>query len=246
MGNQTKGIAKTQSHQNIYEALSALQGELKPLKKNAKVEFPTQKGGDVKFEYTTLDKIMEYLYPLLGKHGLSVRHEVNTEGVQAILTHNTYKVTEVKKTTSRDFEGAAKEEVVETELREENVIRSGVVKIASGGDMKDVGSAITYARRYTLTMLFGIASEEDTDAPVIEESKKNAQKFAFTRAKDGISKVKTVKELEKQMKLIDSDMQKLKDGKAPTLGLPMDDYIELQELAEVRLKELNEDGKTVE
>jgi hypothetical protein len=44
------------------------------------------------------------------------------------------------------------------------------------------------------------------------------------------------------MKLVDADMQKIKDGKAPTLGLSMEDYIELQELAEIRLKEITEDS----
>ena len=65
-----------EGHANIYAALSAFQGELKPLPKSRKVTFETRSGGKVEFNYTPLGEIMEAIYPLLGKHGLSVRHEV--------------------------------------------------------------------------------------------------------------------------------------------------------------------------
>lgn len=232
---------KKQGHANIYAALSAFQGELKPMAKNAKVKFPTKKGGEIEFSYTTLDEIMKTIYPLLAKHGLTIRHQVDDKGVEAILVHETYKIVEVATKTKRSFDGTSEEEETTT-TREENIIRSGVVKISFGGDMTDIGSAITYARRYTLTMVLGIASDDDKDASLQKESGKNAQKFTFTKAKQSINDAKSEGELEKQMKLVDSDMQKLKDGKAPTLGLAMEDYIELQELAEVRLKEIKEDN----
>lgn len=243
MGTQTT-TPKKEKHENIYAALSAFQGELKPIDKNGKVKYAINGGKEVDFNYTTLDKVMETIYPLLAKHGLSVRHEVSDDkGVEAILVHETYKVVEVKKTTKRTFDGTTEEEEI-NDTREENVIRSGVIKAnLSASDMKDIGSAITYARRYSLTMILGIASEEDKDASIQKESGKNAQKFTFTKAKQSINDAKDEKELEKQMKLVDSDMQKLKDGKAPTLGLQMEDYIELQELAEVRLKEIKEDNE---
>lgn len=243
-----KNVGKKMNHPNIYAALSAFQGELKPMEKNGHVNYQKKTSeGEVDFRYTTLDKIMETIYPLLAKHGLTVRHEVTGEdkgrGIEAILVHETYKIVEVKKNTSRTFDGT-KEEEESIDTREENIIRSGVIKISlEASDMKDVGTAITYARRYTLTMVLGIASEDDKDAPIREESSKNAQKFTFTKAKQSINDAKSEEELTKQMKLVDSDMQKIKDGKAPTLGLVMEDYMELQELAEVRLKEIKEDGE---
>lgn len=240
----TKEVKKL-SHANIYAALSAFQGELKPMEKNAKVKFPTKKGGEIEFSYTTLDEIMKTIYPMLMKHGLSIRHEVTEKGVEAILVHETYKVVEVKKTTKRNFSGT-EEELEEVDVREENIIRSGVVKITFGSDMTDIGSAITYARRYTLNMVLGIASDDDKDASLQKESGKNAQSFVHTKAKQSINDAKTIVELEKQMKMIDSDMKKLNEGKAPTLGLTIEDYLELQELAAVRLKELKEDGPTIQ
>lgn len=244
-----KPVGKKQNHSNIYAALSAFQGDLKPMPKNGQVKYETKAADkpNVDFEYTTLDKIMEIIYPLLAKHGLTVRHEVTGEdkgrGIEAILVHETYKVVETKKVTSRKFDGTEEQEEA-TETREENIIRSGVISVSlTASDMKDVGTAITYARRYTLAMILGIASEDDKDAPIREESSKNAQKFTFTKAKQSINDAKSEDELTKQMKLVDSDMQKIKDGKAPTLGLVMEDYMELQELAEVRLKEIKEDGE---
>ena len=114
----------------LYAALSTFQSELKPMERTVEVN-----AGTYKFKYTPLDEIMKNIYPLLGKNGLAVRHELNAGGIECVLTHKTG-----------------------TELR------SGAVQVGRSGDMKNIGGQITYARRYTLTMLLGIASEEDTDA----------------------------------------------------------------------------------
>ena len=91
--------------------------------------------GSYKFKYAPLDEIMKTLYPLLGKNELSIRHELTASGVEAILMHSS---------------------------GEE--LRSGAIRVATTGDMKAIGGQITYARRYSVTMLMGIASDEDTDA----------------------------------------------------------------------------------
>lgn len=90
--------------------------------------------GKYKYSYTPLDEIMKEIYPLLGKNSLSVHHETTDKGVECVLAHSS---------------------------GEE--LRSGTIEIPRTGSMQMIGGAITYARRYTLTMLLGIASEEDTD-----------------------------------------------------------------------------------
>ncbi len=83
-------LVKKVEHKNIYAALSALQGEMKPMAKTGHVEYPTSKGTTLKFDFTPLGEIMATLYPMLGRHGLSVRHEITKEGVEAIITHETF------------------------------------------------------------------------------------------------------------------------------------------------------------
>lgn len=235
------------THPNIYAALSAFQGELKPLAKSKKVTFQTKSGGSVEFNYTPLGEIMTAIYPLLGKHGLSVRHEVVSEGVRdgvvAILTHESAKVSSAKKAVTKanssdDHDREEYGQVVEGE------IRSGVVSIPKGGEMKDTGAALTYARRYSLTMVLGIASEDDTDAELLQESAKNAIQFAYNKAKQGLEGAKDLKAVEKAMNVLKADLKALQGGKAPALGLSKEQYEDLILYAEQRKAEFGKpEGK---
>lgn len=236
------------AHANIYEALSAFQGELKPLPKTKTVEFPTKSGGKMKFSYTPLGEIMTAIYPLLGKHGLSVRHEMMStegkDGIVAILTHGTtcQKGCLSKKTTTPS------ETSEEYEVIKENEIRSGIVPVQKGGDIKDVGAAITYARRYSLTMVLGIASEDDTDITLISESAKNAVSSVFNSLKLALERAKDEKAIDKTLNTLNKDYKAISEGKAPSLGLSKEQYEELaiygQELKEklgvVEVKNENE------
>ena len=47
---------------------------------------------------------------------------------------------------------------------------TGIVQMAAGGNPQAVGSAITYARRYSLSTAFGIAPDEDDDGQAAESS----------------------------------------------------------------------------
>ncbi len=229
-------VAIKQDHKNIYEALAAFQGELKPMAKTGHVEFPTKSGAKLSFDYTPLGEIMATIYPLLSKHGLSVRHEVTEKGVEAIVSHETYQVTELR-TEERQEENKLIKAFINVP---DNQIRSGVVRIGQGGDMKDTGSAITYARRYTLTMVLGISSEDDKDVSLLEQSGKNAAQFAYTKVKEGLDKAKTEAELEKQLKMLDGELKKVEGGKAGALGLTKEDYEALILYGNVRVKQVKE------
>lgn len=246
---------KVTKHANIHAALSAFQGELKPMEKSGHVEFSTT-SGTVKFDYTPLGDIMKAIYPLLAKHGLAVRHEISKEGVEAILTHESYKerdaiatkvVKVVEQTMHREGQpdmAAPAQQTKETSDQFDYVrqvdgeIRSGIVKIKEGAQMKDTGAAITYARRYTLTMVLGISSEDDKDAELLEASGKNAIAYAFDRAQKGINEAKTIAELEKAVNLLKKDKAALEGGKPGALGLSLEQYDELLEMADVRRGDL--------
>jgi len=230
-----KGEVKSEKikHANIFEALSALQGELKPLAKTEQVSFEKKAGGKVEYKFTPLSAITEFLYPLMAKHGLSFRHENVKEetswGVVAIVTHETYE----KRQTLNPITGETRYEVF-------NEISSGIVKISQAAEMKDIGAAITYARRYSLTQLLGLSTEEDKDAEFLEESAKNATTFAFTRAKDGLDSAKDEKTINKQSEALKKELALVESGKAGVLGLSKDQYESLIEHAAFRLKQLAE------
>jgi hypothetical protein len=209
------------------------------------VEFEKKSGGKISYSYTPLGEIMENIYPLLGKNGLAVRHEIVKEGSQdsivAVLTHETYKrsyfSTRIDKTVDI-LDGIKPGEAVEIQgndiLHEqvEGELRSGPVKIFQAAEMKDTGAAITYARRYSLTMLLGIASEEDTDAKLFLESAKAAMDFAFTKAEGGIDGAKTSAELDKAISVLKKDLKMVEEGKAGALGLTKEQYQNLIKKAE--------------
>lgn len=237
-------------HKNIYAALSAFQGELTPIEKSATVKFKTKAGAEVDFNYTPLGKIMETIYPILAKHGLSVRHLLvkdakGMDAVEAIITHESYEVESVKTEEIKQ----TPEEIMKTIWTEQqrNQISSGPVKIYQGdGDMKDTGAALTYARRYSLTMALGIVSEDDTDARLFMDRAEAAIDFAFKKATDGIKNAKTTKDLEKAVGVIQKDLDLLKNGKAGALGLSEDQYVKILKMAEEKKVELEKTGTSEE
>lgn len=239
--------SKKKVHENIYAALSSFQGELKPMAKNGKVTFQTNGGKNVDFTYTPLGDIMAAIYPLLVKHGLSVRHELSEKGIEAILTHETFQMaidaTSEKETISEEGRLKVTDKVF-AETRH-NEIRSGVLKMSYGAQMKDTGANITYARRYTLTMVLGISSEDDKDAELLEQSAKNAIQTVYSRFKAGLENAKTVAEVEKSMVVLQKDLKNVENGKAAALGLSKEQLDELIKAGDARIDDIkaNQDPK---
>ena len=120
-------------------ALAAVQAELPEVKKNrtAKVE----KDGRLlyTYDYADLADVSAAILPILGKHGLSFTalpgHWPDGKfGLRYSLLHRS---------------GASLD---------------GFYEIADQGGMQMVGGRITYARRYCLCAVTGVAAEEDVDA----------------------------------------------------------------------------------
>jgi hypothetical protein len=224
-------------HENIYAALSAFQGENPEIKKTQKVDFVTKGGQHVKYSYAPLDEFVSVIRPLLAKHGLSFTHEEAGEGkIRCVLYHETTNTENVvlKETIfSKESEELEKGERHYRPVTS-NVIMSMPIAVRRTGDMKDVGADATYARRYTLAEVTGCASDEDTDAPIAEESAKNAVKTVFTSFKDKIQKG-TKTEVEDRIKIINSELDLIEKKKAPKLGLTEAQYEELGNLAQSRL-----------
>lgn len=245
MANE-KPVSTKVDHKNIYAALSALQGELQPIEQSSTVEFEKKdKSGKVSFKYAPLGKIMEIIYPLLAKHGLSVRHELTEKSVEAILTHESAEYRDQQDIIEKHFDtkdnGGELTSISYRETIISNELRSGRLMIdATKADMKEVGAQITYARRYTLGLVLGLSTEEDKDAELLEQSQKNVSNFAFNQAKQNLEKA-SGEQLEKQVIFIEKELATAKamaDGtgtRAPSLGLSVDQYNELMVIGKARM-----------
>jgi hypothetical protein len=121
-------------------ALAKAQGSINPPAKTRKVDFTDKNGRRVKYNYADLADVIDCIRKPLSENGLAVTHrlEFRTEGYGLI-----------------------------TELiHEAGEKLSAWYPLPEPGNIRpqEFGSAITYARRYSLSALLGIASEEDDDA----------------------------------------------------------------------------------
>lgn len=135
-------MKEERAREEFYHALSSFQSELKPIKKSKVVK---NKDGTLRYSYATFDDIIEAIQPLLEKYGLSYRFETEFESksvnVKCIITH----------------------------LLGHQEITSFKTVVEYSGRMLPIqewGSALTYAKRYSLSLALGLATEEDTDANI--------------------------------------------------------------------------------
>ena len=115
-------------------AQTKVQKEIKDLPKESK---------GFAHKYTTFDKLVQYLRPILSKHGISFIQmpcgDNENVGVITLYMH-----------TSGEYISSK----VETQI------------IQAQNKYQSMGSAITYFKRYSLASFVGIASDEDTDGNV--------------------------------------------------------------------------------
>lgn len=121
----------------------------------AQIEFPkVVKGktarikhekGTFEYRYADLGEVIETVRPVLSKHGLSVSQAVDSaDGKMTLVTRLMHK---------------------------SGQYISGSMPINfNGGDPKQLGSTMTYYRRYSYTAILGVAAEEDDDGNAADQS----------------------------------------------------------------------------
>jgi len=126
------------------------------VKVTAEVRNATKSSNGYGYKYAPLDEILNIVRPIIAKHGLTIiqSQSFEKEGgfvtVKTLLLHSSGEFIET--TAECPFEN----------LKGMNSYQS-------------LGSAITYLRRYAISSMFGIASEEDTDANPQPQQKKQSQ-----------------------------------------------------------------------
>lgn len=125
----------TEKVKNIYTALLASQQEFDVINKDAAGEA----GAGRKYKYASLPNVLDVVLPTLNGNGIALLQMPVEDGeVQSIKTvlHHAESGTEISCIMSLNKDGHIK-------------------------GMQAIGSAITYARRYSLMSLLGIAAEDD-------------------------------------------------------------------------------------
>lgn len=123
------------SIKEIASALAEAQAEFPAIPRDRTVTVRTKTGGSYKFSYAPLDTILSKIKPTLRKNGLAFLQSVNGEALTTTLMHK------------------SGEWITSDPLP---------IKVMEAGSQA-LGSAITYAKRYALSAMLGIATEEDDD-----------------------------------------------------------------------------------
>lgn len=144
---------------SINEALADLQTQLPHISKNNKAEVPTKTGGKYTYQYADLAEITRQLLPLLGKLGLSFTSRPTMLGEQLVLVY------ELRHVSGEQIDG--------------------VYPLPVRGTPQEVGSAITYARRYCLCAVSGLAPDNDDEDAVLAEAA--ARKMKVERVEEKIA-----------------------------------------------------------
>lgn len=138
----------------LFEALSKAQAKIEAPVKNRKVDFKDKNGRAVKYAYADLADVMSAIRGPLSENGLAIIHQLDLSSSGYFLI-----------TTLGHSSGQS----ISTTYPLPNPLTDQI-------RAQEFGSALTYARRYSVSSLVGIASEEDDDgqaaAPVNPPKKK--------------------------------------------------------------------------
>jgi hypothetical protein len=121
----------------LFAALAKAQGAFKPVVRSATVTIRPRESAAYQFSYAPLEEVLNATREALSVNGLWLGQPLSSAKgktqLRTILGHSS---------------GAS---------------MTMTIDVPGGGDIKALGSSITYLRRYTVQALLGIAAEEDDD-----------------------------------------------------------------------------------
>lgn len=124
---------RSESVAKLAAALAAAQSKFGPINRSREVTVRTEKG-TYKFSYAPLDEVLAATRPALTTNGLSLSQLLADGSLRTVLLHS-----------SGEW------------------IASEIGLPPRPAKMQELGSILTYLRRYALVALLGVASEEDDD-----------------------------------------------------------------------------------
>ena len=130
-------MIKSENTKELFEAFANFQGQMENIPLVNEVTVRTKTGGEYKFKYSPLAKLIEASRPKLKANGLAVTQFLDKTNLVTMLTHS-----------SGQYIGGFADMRFTPE------------------DPQKYGSLITYLRRYNYAAILGLASEEDDDANI--------------------------------------------------------------------------------
>ena len=157
--------------------------------------------GSYSFSYAPLETIIQAIKPLLKQTGLSFLHVMNDSILECIILHSSGQC-----------------------------INTGGIAIKMSNKMQDMGSSMTYARRYTLCAALGIVAEDDDDGNSSDGNKiesldnrkwLNKGTAVWDKAVEGIKTGKgTVEDIAKAYKINNKNREELQQIENAAWDMP--------------------------
>lgn len=138
-------------------ALAKVQAELPTLERDRTVEVQQKNGGAYSYSYVTLGNLTEKVLPLLSKHGLAF--------------------TAFPAASTGDGKMCLRYHLLHTSGEQ----LTGEFPMSGEGGIQIIGGRITYARRYCLAAVIGVAADEDDESRLHESGPGTAQRAAKPR-----------------------------------------------------------------
>jgi hypothetical protein len=138
----------------ISKALSGAQSQLGNPPRTKTVAVVSKSGARYTFKYAPLEAILDFIRAPMAAHGLSMVQAIGTE-----------------------MEGTIRQLSLTTRLCHSSGewMESVIPILLDGGGAQAMGGAITYARRYALTALLNLATEDDDDGNAADGNQATVQ-----------------------------------------------------------------------
>lgn len=146
-----KDVREVQAREAWYSAMAEFQRTCPSIKKTATAKIATRIGPGYSYRYAPLDEIMSVIQPVMGPLGLSVSWRSRVEPAQVIVSCR------VSHTLGHHEESG---DIAMPVLQGDGT---------GANPAQRVGIAATYAKRYSLLGIIGLAPEDDDDAQSQEE-----------------------------------------------------------------------------
>lgn len=145
---------------NIAAALAKVQAQLPKLERDRTVEVKQKNGDTYSYSYVTLANLTEAILPLLASHGLAFAAMPGA---------------------GRDGKMCVRYSL----MHESGESLTGEFPISGEGGIQMIGGRITYARRYCLAAIVGVAADEDDEARLSEDGSPRTAQRAPARPRQG-------------------------------------------------------------
>jgi hypothetical protein len=165
-GDESEFMPPPKQQSQLSAALAKAQAAFSQIHRDKTVKVRMKSGGEYSFSYAPLESILRAVMPALSANGLSLTQSTGTVG---------------------------EKEFVRTQLRHasgECIENNTKVLVADSGPQA-YGSALTYARRYGITLLLCICADDDDDGNAAEGNEAQENLAAKKLAADFQAALKT-------------------------------------------------------